>query len=204
VPLRNRVSPLGELEAVPERGLLYGNRGNLHAPDGRIVRPYQVRRWIACALHFRGRRRHPLLQPGRYTELFFLDEATAFAAGHRPCAECRNADYKRFVQLWRSIHPGQSGADAMDVQLHEERYDREARAPRLHRAPWSSLPGGTVVLRDGEPWLVRGDAVLRWTQGGYTTREPRPVGGDADVVTPPSLVDVLRAGWQPLLHPSAG
>jgi hypothetical protein len=123
VPLRNRVTPLGELEAVPDRGLLYGNRGNLHAPDGRIVRRYQVRRWIACALEFRGRRRHPLLQPGRFTELFFLDEATAFAAGHRPCAECRNADYQRFVELWLQIHPDQKGADAMDVQLHEERYD---------------------------------------------------------------------------------
>ena len=158
MPLRNRVTPLGELEAVPERGLLYGNRGNLHRPDGRIVRPYQVRRWIACALHFRGRRRHPLLQPGKYTELFFLDEATAFAAGHRPCAECRNADYKRFVQLWLDIHPGQTGADAMDVQLHEERYDPRREAPRLHREPWASLPDGTMVLRDGEPWLVRGDA----------------------------------------------
>ena len=167
------------------------------------MRRYQVRRWIACALHFRGRRRHPLVQPGKYTELFFLDEATAFAAGHRPCAECRNADYKRFVELWRRIHPGQKGADAMDVQLHEERHDPEAKAPRRHTEPWTSLPDGTMVLRDGEPWLVLGDAVLRWTQGGYTSREPRPTRGDADVITPPSLVEVLRAGWEPLLHPSA-
>jgi hypothetical protein len=203
VPLRNRVTPLGELEAVPERGLLYGNRGNLHAPDGRIVRRYQVRRWIACALHFRGRRRHPLLQPGKYTELFFLDEATAFAAGHRPCAECRNADYRRFAGRWRELHPGQTGADAMDVQLHAERYDPVAKGPRLHREPWPSLPDGTMILRDGEPWLVLGEAVLRWTQGGYTTREPRPARGDAEVVTAPSLVEVLRAGWEPLLHRSA-
>jgi hypothetical protein len=167
------------------------------------VRRYQVRRWIACALQFRGRRRHPLLQPGKFTELFFLDEATAFAAGHRPCAECRNADYKRFVQLWLGIHPGQTGADAMDVQLHAERYDPETKDPRRHAEPWRSLPDGTIVLRDGEPWLVRGDHVLRWKQGGYTTREERPARGDADVVTPPSLVEVLRAGWEPLLHPSA-
>ncbi len=203
MPLRNRVTPLGELEAVPERGLLYGNRGNLHRPDGQIVRPYQVRRWIACALHFRGRRRHPLLQPGKYTELFFLDEATAFAAGHRPCAECRNADYKRFVRLWLDIHPGQTGADAMDVQLHEERYDPETRSPRLHHEPWPSLPDGTMVLLDGEPWLVRGDSLRKWTQGGYTTRAKRPARGDADVVTPPSLVAALRAGWPTLLHPTA-
>jgi hypothetical protein len=203
VPLRNRVTPLGELEAVPERGLLYGNRGNLHARDGRIVRRYQVRRWIACALVFRGRRRRPLVQPGKFTELFFLDEATAFAAGHRPCAECRNADYKRFAELWLQIHPGQKGADAMDLQLHEERYDPGTKGPRLHPEPWSKLPDGTMVLRDGEPWLVLGDGVLRWSQGGYTTRQPRPARGDAEVITPASLVEVLRAGWQPLLHPSA-
>jgi hypothetical protein len=203
VPLRNRVTPLGELEAVPERGLLYGNRGNLHDADGRIVRRYQVRRWIACALHFRGRRRHPLLRPGRFTELFFLDEATAFAAGHRPCAECRNADYKRFAALWLQIHPGQKGADAMDVQLQEERHDPETKGPRLHREPYPSLPDGTMVLRDGEPWLVRSGSLLRWAQGGYTERAARPARGDAEVITAPSLVEILRRGWEPLLHPSA-
>ena len=102
MPLRNRVTPLGELVADPARGLVYGNRGCLHDDEGRIRRRYAGRRWIACRLEFRGRRRSALLQPGRYTELFFLDEATAFAAGHRPCAECRRADYDRFVAAWRS------------------------------------------------------------------------------------------------------
>src|SRR5262249_50735958 len=128
VPLQNRVTPLGELVADPARGLVYGNRGCLHDADGRIRRPHAVRRWIACRLEFRGRRRAALLQPGRYTELFFLDEATAFAAGHRPCAECRRVDYDRFVAAWRELHPGDGGADAIDARLHGERIDPATRA----------------------------------------------------------------------------
>jgi hypothetical protein len=111
VPLRNRVTPLGELIATPERGLVYGNRGCLHDEQGNIRRRYATRRWIACRLCFRGRRRAPLMAPGKFTELFFLDEATAFAAGHRPCAECRRSDYNRFGELWSALHPGQIGAD---------------------------------------------------------------------------------------------
>ena len=192
MPRRNRVTPLGELIATPERGLVYGNRGCLHDEQGRIRRQYAVRRWIACKLEFGGRHRSPLMQPGKYTELFFLDEATAFAAGHRPCAECRRADYKRFNALW----PGPGGADAIDLKLHGERLAH-------HEA--SDLPDGAFVLHDGEPWLVLGDGLLRWTPGGYTQRIPRP-GGRATVITAPSLVEVLEQGWEgavPLLHPSA-
>src|ERR1700742_2178609 len=109
MPLRNRAPPLGEIVAHPARGLVYGNRGCLHDAKGEIRRAYAVRRWIACRLEFNDRRRTPLRQPGRYTELFFLDEATAFAAGHRPCAECRRADYDRFRALL-----GEPGADALD------------------------------------------------------------------------------------------
>jgi len=195
MPLQNRVTPLGELVAVPERGLVYGNRGCLHDRDGRIVRRYAVKRWIACRLEFNDRRRTALLQPGRYTELFFLDDATAFAAGHRPCAECRRADYDRFREL-----VGASGADAMDEQLHAERID----GPRF-RAPFDELPDGTFVLENGEPWLVLGSELLQWTPGGYGTRRPRPP-GEALLITAPTMVDVLRAGWAPVvpfLHPSA-
>lgn len=191
-PLQNRVTPLGELIATPERGLVYGNRGCLHDEHGRIRRRYATRRWIACRLEFRGRRRSALMQPGRYTELFFLDEATAFAAGHRPCAECRREDYNRFNELW----PGPPRADAIDLQLHGERL-------RHHEA--SDLPDGAFVMHEGEPWLVLGDALLRWTPGGYTERAPRPA-GRAQVITASSLVEVLRQGWEgavPLLHPSA-
>lgn len=190
MPLQNRVTPLSELIATPERGLVYGNRGCLHDAHGRIRRHSATRRWIACRLEFKGWHRSPLMQPGRFTELFFLDEATAFAAGHRPCALCRREDYHRFTELW----PGPPGADAIDVRLHEERL-------RHHEA--GDLPDGAFVLHDGEPWLVLGDALLRWSPGGYTERIARP--RRATVITAPSLVSVLRQGWEgavPLLHPS--
>ena len=205
-PLQNRVTPLGELVAHPARGLVYGNRGCLHDDRRRIRRLYAGRRWIACRLAFRGRRRHPLMQPGRYTELFFLDEATAFAAGHRPCALCRREDYRRFLEIWAPLHPGEAGADAVDARLHDERLDAATRSRRRHAAPFADLPDGTFVLHDGEPHLVVGDALLRWTPAGYAERRSRPGAGAAEVLTPPSLVAVLRGGWLPdvpLLHPSA-
>jgi hypothetical protein len=192
MPLQNRVTPLGELVAAPARGLVYGNRGCLHDGSGRIRRRWATKRWIACRLEFRGWRRHPLLQPGRFTELFFLDEATAFAAGHRPCALCRREDYNRFLAL-----TGAGGADEIDARLHEER-----TGPRP--ATNGDLPDGTFVLVDDEPWLVAGGRLRRWTPAGYT--DTRAV-ERAVLVTPPTLVDVLRAGWSssavPLFHPSA-
>jgi hypothetical protein len=202
MPLRNRVTPLGELVADPARGLVYGNRGCLHDAAGRIRRRYNGRRWIACRLRFRGWHRAPLLQPGRFTELFFLDEATAFAAGHRPCALCRREDYVRFGALFPG---GPAGADEIDARLQGERV--ADRVQRHHDAALDSLPDGAFVLREGAPWLVRGDALRRWTPGGYAERAARPAGARAVLITPPSLVAVLRAGWEgavPLLHPSAG
>jgi len=206
MPLQNRVTPLGELIADPARGLVYGNRGCLHDERGRIRRRYNGKRWIACRLRFRGRRRSALLQPGRYTELFFLDEATALAAGHRPCAECRHADYASFVSIWRGLHPGPAGADAIDEQLHRERVDPGTRGHLCGEAPLDELPDASVILLEGSPWLVYGGDLLRWTAAGYVARRPRPAGRQATLVTPSSLVAVLRAGWQsdvPLLHPSA-
>ena len=206
MPLQNRVTPLGELIADPARGLVYGNRGCLHDAGGRIRRDFAVRRWIACRLEFRGWLRRPLLQPGRFTELFFLDEATAFAAGHRPCALCRRPDYTRFGEIWRELHPGQIGADAIDAQLHHERLDGRSR--RLHDARYEDLPVGAFVLDDDDsvPCLVGGDAVLVWSTDGYGVRRRRLRRGRAVLITPPSLVAVLRVGWEPvvpLLHPSA-
>jgi len=206
MPLRNRVTPLSELVADSGRGLVYGNRGCLHDDRGNIRRRYAGKRWIACRLEFRGWLRRPLLQPGRFTELFFLDEATAFAAGHRPCALCRRADYDRFGSLWRRLHPGDAGADAIDARLHGERVALDTRAQRHHEAPLDDLPDGAFVLRDGAPWLVRGADLLRWTPAGYTARAPRPSREQARVITPPSLLSVLAADWRPLvplLHPSA-
>lgn len=204
--LQNRVTPLGELIRDPARGLVYGNRGCLHDESGRIRRRYDGKRWIACRLRFRGRRRHPLMQPGRYTELFFLDEATAFAAGHRPCAECRREDYVRFGEIWRGRHPDQLGADAIDVQLHSERVAPGTTARLRHRALLDDLPDCAFVLWEGEPRIVLGGKLLAWTPAGYTHAMPRPTGAGAELITPPSLVAILRSGWRPLVplvHSSA-
>ena len=206
MPLQNRVTPLGELVAEPGRGLVYGNRGCLHDEAGRIRRRYTGKRWIACRLEFRGWLRRPLLQPGRFTELFFLDEVTALAAGHRPCALCRRADYDRFVAIWRRLHPADVGADAIDERLHAERVDHESRAQRRHEAAFDGLPDGSFVLVGGAPCLVLGSHLLTWTTSGYGTRRPLPTHGRALEITPPSLIEVLRAGWSPLVplvHPSA-
>jgi hypothetical protein len=208
MPLQNRVTPLGDLVATTARGLVFGNRGSLHDAARSIRRRYNGKRWIACQLEYRGWHREPLMQPGRYTELFFLDEATAFAAGHRPCALCRRADYARFLDIWAERHPGQTGADAVDAQLHAERVDGRTRAHRRHRSALDDLPDGAFVIADAAPHLVLGGELLRWTPAGYTERRPRRTADDVELVTPPSLVAVLRAGWHeplaPLLHPSAG
>jgi hypothetical protein len=205
VPLQNRVTPLGELIADPARGLVYGNRGCLHDAAGRIRRHYGVRRWISCRLEFKGWHRSRLLQPGRFTELFFLDEATALAAGHRPCALCRREDYNGFVARWTALHPGEVGADAIDSRLHEERFDVDTRQRRLHRVALDDLPDGAFVLQRNAPHLVLGVRLLRWTPDGYTEARRRSRGVDATLITPPSLATLLD-GWQsvmPLLHPSA-
>jgi hypothetical protein len=180
VTLQNRVTPLGELIADPARGLVYGNRGCLHDAGGRIRRDFAVRRWIACRLEFRGWQRGPKMQPGRFTELFFLDDATALAAGHRPCALCRREDYNRLLEVY-------------------------GRTRRLHAAAYDELPDGAYVMVEDEPWLVWGDGLLRWSASGYQRRVPRPPRGRAQLLTPPSLVELLRDGRQglvPLAHPS--
>jgi len=193
MPFQNRVTPLGELISTAERGLVYGNRGRLHDEQGNIRRQWQVKRWISCRLEFRGRyRAGGPMAPNRYTGLFFLDEATALAAGHRPCAECRNPDYKSFLAL-----TGASRADELDEVLHMER-------GRLHEAELDDLPDGAFVALDHEPWLVLGSELLRWTPGGYSEQRPR-FGGRAAVVTPPTSLRVLSSGWNggvPLVHPN--
>jgi hypothetical protein len=203
---QNRVTPLSELIATPPRGLVYGNRGCLHDDTGQIRRRYNGRRWISCRLRFKDWQRTSLLQPGKFTELFFLDEVTAFAAGHRPCALCRRADYNRFAERWQTLHPGQASADAIDAELHDERIDPGTRAQRHHDAPLDDLPDGAFVLRDGTPHLVLGDSLLAWSPAGYQSRRPRPELAQARVITPTSLVAVLRTDWQslvPVVHPSA-
>lgn len=206
VTLQNRATPTGDLVAEPGRGLVFGNRGCLHDETGHVRRRFAGRRWIACRLQFGGRYRGPSMLPGRYTPLFFLDEATAFAAGHRPCSECRHEDYLRFAGTWARVHGGPAGADAIDARLHGERIDAVTRGQARHSVPFETLPDGAFVLQEGSPHLVLGARLLRWTAGGYLAGGGRPEGGAATVLTPPSLVAVLRAGWAsslPFLHPSS-
>jgi len=201
MPLQNRVTPFGEIVAIPERGLLMGNRGILHDEHRRIVRPWQVRRWIACQIEFRGRHRQ-VMSPHSYTELFFLDEATAFAAGHRPCAECRHADYQRFKAAWSGEI---LNADEMDAVLHNDRL--AGVGANQHKRTWqqeiSALADGVFIRRDGAAWLLWQGRLLEWSAAGYTTWRSAPASGEVEVVTPRALVSVLRAGYQPMVHPSA-
>jgi len=210
MPLQNRVTPLGTPIAAPERGLVYANRGCIHDEHGRVRESrYPTRRWIACRLEFNGRHRRPLMAPGKFTELFFLDEATALAAGHRPCGECRYQDYEHLKKLWAELHPGRVGADAIDEQLDAERRDPRTKRRRFHAASFDELPDGTFVLLEDQPHLVRGTELLRWSPAGYHARTPRPAGargGVATVITPPSLVALLsttRTPLVPLVHPTA-
>lgn len=206
MPLRNRVTPLGELIADPARGTVFGNRGRLHDEPGEIRRHHRGMMWIACRLDFNGRHRDPM-PPGEYTGLFFLDDATALAAGHRPCGECRRRDHRAFAERWPRPLPDRDRARAINAHQHEERLTPEGEH-RMHEDGLDALPDGTFVLRDGEPWLVHGDALRRWTPGGYAEGVARPEGTTATVITPRSTVEVLRRGWRPeavpFLHPSAG
>ncbi len=203
MPLQNRVNPFGELTATPERGLFFGNRGGRFHTDAKTLtaRRWASRQWICCVLDFKGRRRDVW---GRfYTELFFLDEPTALAAGHRPCFECRRRDAEAFAAAWRKAHrlPARPYADDMDDVLHGERV--EGRAKRLHRRKVDPLPEGAFIALEGEAFAIRGDTLLRWTPQGYDVRKPRPRGVMVDVLTPPAILAVLSEGYMPYWHPSA-
>ena len=204
MPLQNRVTPFGELVAVEGRGLLMGNRGILHDEARRIVRPWQVRRWIACVTTFRGRRRQ-VMRPHSYTELFFIDEATAFAAGHRPCAECRHADYQHFKATWAAAHGEPASASQMDDVLHADRLEGRgaSQRQRTHRAEIGTLPDGVFIGLEGSAWLLWRGELLAWSAAAYTVRRPAPKAGDVPVLTPRALVAVFRAGYVPGVHPSA-
>ncbi len=199
MPLQNRVDPYGTLFRTAARGTLMGNRGGaIHNERREIVRRYASRRWIACVLEFKGRWR-AVMSPRRYTELFFLDEAVALAAGHRPCAECRRDRYNAFRRAWNAAHPPE--ADEMDTVLHPARIDRKGRKVTWH-SPLESLPNGTFLELDAAPWLVWHDALVLWTPEAYARRIVRPADRDVTVLTPRPIVECLRAGYQPMVHPS--
>ena len=201
MPLQNRVSPFGELFATPARGTLMGNRGGrIHIDERKLTtRRWASKQWICCVLDFKNRQRDVW---GRYyTELFFLDEVTAFAAGHRPCFECRRRDAEQFAQLF--VNKGRrASAPHMDAALHRERVNGKAK--RLHRCGIDTVPDGAMIMRDGEAFALRGGQMLPWAADGYGAPRPRPRGIDIDVLTPPSIVAVLARGYAPRWHRSAG
>jgi hypothetical protein len=192
MPLQNRVDPYGALHATEARGAWMGNRGVLHDADRRIVRPWQVRRWITCVLRFKDRKRE-VFAPDRYSELFFLDEATSLAAGHRPCAECRRPRYEEFRELWPH---GRVKADQIDRVLHEERLDA-AGGKRTYRAALASLPDGTMVEHRRSPHLLWGGRLRPWSFFGYGPAVAAEPGEERIVLTPLSIVEAIRAGFVP-------
>jgi hypothetical protein len=196
VPLRNRVTPFSEIVAVPERGTLMGNRGVVHDEEGRIVRFSQGRRWIACLTDFRGRRRAPM-PPGGYTALFFLDEPTALAAGHRPCHECRRADALRFREAWAAAageDPGVS-LELVDRRLHDDRLAAPGRMRRWSAEP-GALPEGAMVEVGGAAFLVRRDGIREWSPARYGALREPPA-GPVRVLTPRAIVATIAAGYRP-------
>jgi hypothetical protein len=203
MPLQNRVDPFGELFVDPALGLFMGNRGGrIHSGERALSqRRWSSRAWICCLLDFKGR--HRSVWGDSYTEMFFLDEVTALAAGHRPCFECRRRDALAFADAWRRglRLAARPRAAEMDERLHAERLD--GRGKRHHALPFADLPDGVVVALGGRAFAVRGSSLLYWTPDGYAARQVRPRGGTADVLTPPAIVAVLGADYRPHWHPSA-
>ena len=230
--LPNRIDPWGQFVATPEHGTRMGNRGILHDAQGALRRHWAHKAWVCCALAFKGRQRaRPWSTTGTYSELFFMDEATALAAGHRPCAECQRARFLTFKAAWAAAHGGGAGLRAADIdtQLHIERAAARGTKP-VFRAPLAELPTGCLfaissyndagiatqggcesgsakaLAKPGDPVFLRtprGD--LPWTAAGYgPPAAPREEGTWVTVLTPPSVVAVLRHGYVPQLHPSAG
>lgn len=205
MPLQNRVMPDGEIIAHPARGTLMGNRGGAFHRDDQTLgkRRWASRQWIACLLSFKNRHRE-VMQPRRYTELFFLDEATALAAGHRPCFECRRGDALAFAELWAQSrgHTERASAGAMDRILHEERLTAHNHK-RTFRVALATLPPGAMVRWQGRAALVAGTTLRMWTPEGYA-EEARPAPATIlDVLTPRSMVEVIGRGYAPMLHETA-
>ena len=207
MPYQNRVTPFNELVATPARGTFTGNRGCIHNANGEIIRRWAVKRWITCLLEFRGWHRE-VMTPGLYTHLFFLDEATAFAAGHRPCGECRHADFSRFKALWLQANPyfpegANPSIDEIDNILQRERAGFDKKKV-TYKEQIELLPDGVfVTLDDGKAYLVWENSLLEWSHQGYVAKKPKPSRLEVTVLTPKSIVKTFEAGYQPQIHGSA-
>jgi len=207
LPRQNRVTPFGELISTEQRGTLMGNRGCLHDADGIIRRAFTNRRWIVCVLDFKDRHRK-IMSPGRWTELFFLDEATAFAAGHRPCAECQRERYRQYREAWIAHQTGRRvaqtpSAEEIDRSLHLDRM-QAGHAKSTYRATIGLLPDGTMVADDaGQAYLVLHSTLVPWEAGGYGHPVQPSTDLEMRVLTPRATVGVLGAGYPVDVHESA-
>lgn len=201
MPLQNRVLPTGDIVADPARGTLTGNRGIIHRPDRTLgTSRWSHHAWICCTLDWQGRKRQ--VMTGRnWTELFFLDEAVALAAGHRPCGYCRRADYNRFADAWGDTRPT---APAMDKALHAARITPGTRQQLTHRADGTELPFGTMIALAGQPHLLSETAMHPFWPARYGPPVPRLSSGQVTVLTPAPIVTVLRRGYRPMIHATAG
>jgi len=200
MPLPNRITPFGDFIATPARELLMGNRGGRLHDDNRKLgrRRWVSKQWICCRLEFN--HRHRDVWGEGYSELFFLDEVTALAAGHRPCFECRRKDAEAFAALFSGTRK-RATAREMDDILHAERL--AGKSKRLHKRNIDDLPGGTMIALDDKAFALRGKHLLRWTPSGYSESKQRPRRRDVDVLTPPSILAVLSRGYRPMWHLSA-
>ncbi|MBW0157625.1 hypothetical protein [Sedimentimonas flavescens] len=200
--LQNRVNPFGQIVASAARGSLMGNRGILHDEDKNILKTHAHQNWVACALSFNGNKR-TLMAPHSYTELFFLDEATALAAGHRPCATCRHECYRVFTQIWQQVHgkppKGASLRMTIDRALHVARIQRGQKV--IFEAEFEELPDGAMISMDGDSFLRWNDAGHRWSFDGYG-QIPVPISGSVSVLTPKPIIALLHAGYRPEIHSS--
>lgn len=201
MPLQNRVTPFGEIVAIPQRGLFTGNRGIIHDPATKTLlrKRWASKAWLVCLVDYRGRRRE--VMGGRsWTELFFLDEAVALAAGHRPCFFCRRADAEAFRAAWVRAQGGASlRAADMDAVLHAERLDHARKRIHPISGPVDALPDGAVIAAGGAAYTIAGGRAYCWTEQGY--RAVRQIPRAEGLLTPPSTVQALRAGYRPALHP---
>lgn len=198
--LQNRVNPNGDLIRTPARGAWMGNRGVIHSPAKEIIRPFKLKAWITCLLEFKGWHR-PVMAPNRYTELFFMDEATAFAAGHRPCAECRRSDFKRFKSLWIMGNPGygfdeKTRISEIDDIIHRERIGPD-QSKIVYRESLRNLPEGVFVRHQNEAYLLKEAKLHLWSPSGYQDAIDLPAAGPVEVLTPESIVNTIRAGYLP-------
>lgn len=198
--LQNRVDPQGNIIRTSARGAWMGNRGQLHGKGKEILRPFKLQAWITCLLQFKGWHRQ-VMSPNLYTELFFLDEATAFAAGHRPCAECRREDYKRFKLYWIEGNPEYGFTEKTSIReiddvLHAERIDKQGNKVTFE-ALGKDLPDGTFIQLDNKPYLLMHNQIFMWTPHGYETGQPLPSSPAVTLLTPKSTINAFRAGYTP-------